>query len=77
MPIICSNIPVFHEVAGENAIFFDRNEKDLQNKILFFEKNKETKKIPESKNIRPLTWDEVSNKVYSMIVKDKNWYSDI
>ena len=77
LPIICSNIPVFHEVAGENAIFFDRNEKDLQNKILFFEKNKETKKIPESKNIKPLTWDEVSNKVYSMIVKDKNWYSDI
>lgn len=77
LPIICSNIPVFHEVAGENAIFFDRNEKDLKNKILFFEKNKETKKIPESKNIKPLTWDEVSNKVYSMIVKDKNWYSDI
>ena len=25
LPIICSNIPVFHEVEGENAIFFDRN----------------------------------------------------
>lgn len=77
LPIICSNIPVFHEVSDENAIFFDRNEKDLENKILFFEENKDTDRVPKSKNIKSLTWDEVSDKVYSMIVKNEHWYANI
>ena len=77
LTIICSDIPVFHEVTDENAIFFDRDKNDLEKKIIFFEKNKGTDEIPESKNIKHLTWDEVSDKVYSMIVKDKNWYANI
>lgn len=77
LTIICSDIPVFHEVTDENAIFFDRDKNDLEEKIIFFEKNKGTDEIPESKNIKHLTWDEVSDKVYSMIVKDKNWYANI
>ena len=77
LPIICSNIPVFHEVSDENAIFFDRNEEGLQEKIMFFEKNIETNVIPESKNIKHLTWSEVADKVYNMIVKDKEWYVNI
>ena len=77
LPIICSNIPVFHEISNENAIFFNRNEEDLENKILFFEENKDTDKVPKSENIKSLTWDEVSDKVYSMIVKNENWYANI
>ncbi len=77
LPIICSDIPIFHEVSNENAIFFKRNEEDLKNKIIFFEENKNTEKIPNSKNIKSLTWNEVSDRVYSMIIEDKNWYVNI
>ena len=77
LPIICSNIPVFHEISNENAIFFNRNEEDLENKIRFFEENRNTDKVPKSKNIKSLTWNEVSDKVYSMIVKNENWYANI
>ena len=78
LPIICSDIPVFHEISYENAIFFNRNSiEDLEGKIEFFEENKGTNKIPKSKNIKSVTWNEVGEKVSSMIVEDKNWYLNL
>ncbi|MBP6281745.1 MAG: glycosyltransferase family 4 protein [Leptotrichiaceae bacterium] len=78
LPIICSDIPVFHEVSNDFAIFFSRDiNDDLENKIFFFEKNKKNPEIiPQSKNIKSNQWQDSADKVYSMIVENEDWYAE-
>lgn len=78
LPILCSDIPVFHEVAGDNALYFDRNNKEsLIQCIEEFLELKEKNNAPDSSDIVGTTWSDVADKVISMLVDDKNWYGSI
>lgn len=80
IPIICSDIEVFHEVAADHATYFSCGDEDsLYAAISLFMKNlKETPEyIPDSSKIRYTTWEDTSLKIYDMICNDKNWYGTI
>lgn len=72
LPILCSDIPVFHEVAGNNANYFDRN--SLENVIKAVEDFEQGDAIMESKGIEKLSWKQTADKVYEMIVNNQMWY---
>jgi len=59
-PVFCSDIPVFHEVAGNSALFFDpKKESQLAEKISLFLNDKKTKKDLIRKglqNIKRFSW---------------------
>ncbi len=58
-PLIIRDIPVFREIAGENAFYFNGFEgKDLANTIEEWLKLYKENKHPKSNNIKYLTWKE-------------------
>lgn len=78
LPIICSDIPVFHEVAQENALYFNRNSvEDIIVAITEFIEKDNKNSVPCSKNIVPLSWNDVAKKVYNMIENSIDWYAVI
>ncbi len=80
VPILCSNIPVFHEVAGSHAIYFNRKEENIDSVIQAVEeffRLREIGKLPDSSCINKVTWEDAAQKVYQMIVEDINWYKII
>ena len=44
VPVICSNIPIFREIAGQGAEFFDLNVNSIIEKLEFLIKNEERRK---------------------------------
>ncbi len=56
LPIICSDIPIFHEVTQEHALFFEVSNADALSKAITFHLN--GGQIPSSKNIKLHTWKE-------------------
>lgn len=78
LPIICSNISVFHEVTEDNALFFDRdNEQSLIEAIEICVMNMKNGEVPSSKRIKGKLWCEVAKRVYGIIVNDVDWYEKI
>lgn len=78
LPIICSDIPVFHEVTEDHALFFNRNnENGLHEVINEFIEKLENETVPSSREIKGQIWRDVANKVYSMIVNEAEWYKQI
>lgn len=72
LPILCSDIAVFHEVAGEHVNYFDRNsQENIIETINMFENGEG---IVEPGCIEQTSWNMVAKKVYEMIVDDENWY---
>ena len=73
LPIIARNIPVFKEVAGDNAFFFEGNKGNdlclaLKKWINDYKLNQHPKP-----NIKFLTWTESANHLKEVIIGD-NWY---
>lgn len=77
LPILCSNIPVFHEVAGNNALYFERNTAGIIKVIEEFQGLLEEEKLPCSSDIETVTWKNAADRVMKMIVEDKEWYKII
>ena len=58
LPLIISDIPIYHEVAGEHAVYFDNSsEEELAEIMLGWEHRKN---IPESRHIKLHTWEETA-----------------
>ncbi len=73
-------VPVFHEVAGSHAIYFNRKEENIDSVIQAVEeffRLREIGKLPDSSCINKVTWEDAAQKVYQMIVEDINWYKII
>jgi len=73
LPIISRDIPVFREVAGENAFFFKGYEpenlaKAIKNWLELYNK----KMHPKSDNIKWFTWQESSQDLFNTIINN-NW----
>lgn len=78
LPIICSDIPVFHEVAGENAIYFCHTSvKELRKVVCSFEGWLKEGKIPESSKIEYCSWTEAACRVANIILANTCWYKEI
>ena len=75
VPIICSELEVFHEVAGDNANYFDRN--DSEALVQAIKKFEDGEGVYESKGIEKISWKSAADRVYSMIINDSEWYSEI
>ncbi|MDR1001444.1 MAG: glycosyltransferase family 4 protein [Clostridiales bacterium] len=77
LPVICSDIPVFHEVAGEHALYFDRTSSDnLMEKIRLFTSNSRSQ-VSGLSNRKTVTWLDSAQSLYNMTVLDKGWYMPI
>ena len=74
LPVLCSDIEVFHEVAGGNVNYFERTTNSLIQKILAFENGQA---VYESAEIRGWSWMQAAEKVYQMIVNGQGWYQVI
>lgn len=69
LPILCSDIPVFREVAGEFALYFDPNNREsLSDCITEFMEAKEQGILLSSKNIPTSTWDEAAERIFEIIM---------
>lgn len=78
LPVICSDIEVFHEVAGEHATYFEQGSViSLNKKIEQFLIRKKSGDIPDSSEIKSVTWEKAADKVYDMICNQCNWYGGI
>ena len=65
LPIICSDIPIFREVAGENATYFKEGDAaDLAVKIKAWV---ESSRRPDSAKIKKYTWRELSERIIDII----------
>ena len=78
LPVICSDIEVFHEVAGDHAIYFEKDSTNsLSEKIEQFLLLKKSGNVPHSAEIKSISWEKAADKVYDMICNQCNWYSRI
>lgn len=78
LPILCSDIPVFHEVTKDNALFFNRDQEvSIQKVVEEFLEKLENDSLPNSKEINGEKWHDVANKVYNMVINDTEWYEQI
>lgn len=73
LPIIARNIPVFKEVAGDNAFYFEGNKgNDLYLALKKWINDYKLNQHPKS-NIKFLTWRESAQHLKEVII-DNNWY---
>lgn len=78
LPVICSDIEVFHEVAGDHAIYFEKDSANsLSEKIEQFLLLRKSGNVPHSAEIKSISWEKAADKVYDMICNQCNWYSRI
>ena len=78
LPVICSDIPVFHEIADVNAIYFCRgNLEELQTIIRNFGALLKNGKIPDSSRIKYCSWSEAACRVANIILANSCWYKEI
>lgn len=74
LPVLCSDLEVFHEVAGEHVNYFQRKIESIVEKINEFE---DGQAVYESNMISGQSWSQAAGQIYTMIVQDKNWYQVI
>ena len=72
-PVLCSDIPVFHEIGGENVLYFRRDPEGLADCIRYFKEHRGTDQIPDSRKISRRTWDDFSVDCYQLMSGDGDW----
>lgn len=74
VPIICSNIPVFREIAGDYATYVDLDSpQSISNEIIKWYALKNTGELPDSSAIPKLDWKESSDCLLDVVFEQK-WY---
>jgi glycosyltransferase involved in cell wall biosynthesis len=78
LPIIARDIPIFREVVGENAFFFNAvNSQELKNSLLEWLELYKFERHPKSSEISLITWKQSSYQLISKLVnkQDQNIFS--
>lgn len=71
LPILCRDLPVFHEVAGEHATYFSGFDADgLARALQDWLSARRLGTVPASGNIRWLTWDESARQLLNVVLHD-------
>lgn len=74
LPVICSDLPVLRELAGENALYFEKgNPGSAANAIRQFLAGNAR---PDPKKIRRLTWDESAQQLIG-VIQGKTWHATL
>ena len=74
VPIICSNIPVFREIAGAYATYVDLDSaQSISHEIIKWYALKNTGEIPDSRAMPKLDWEESSECLLDVVLEE-NWY---
>ncbi len=76
LPVLCSDIPVFHEVAGCNAAYFKRDTDELE-RLICAVMNKDHTIIKDSSKIERTYWQDSARKIANMILGSSGWYKTI
>ena len=70
-PLIIRDIPIFREIAGENALYFSGTEgRNLAEKIEQWIELFEKGRCPESKKISYISWEKCTENVFNFIAQD-------
>jgi glycosyltransferase involved in cell wall biosynthesis len=80
LPIICTDIPVFREIASKHVIYFERGRiESLKKCITDFLVMKENESIPDSSKIPMLTWEQSAENLFAILTDkdEKKWYAKI
>ena len=72
-PVLCSDIPVFHEVGGDHALYFPRTVEGLSRCISFFDDHCGTDRIPDSRKITKRSWDDFAGDCYRLMTGQSSW----
>lgn len=76
LPILCSDIPVFHEVAGDNASYFKLDTDELEQLIQAVQDGGRTV-LKDSTKIKRSSWNDSAKKVANMILGGAGWYKTV
>jgi glycosyltransferase involved in cell wall biosynthesis len=75
LPILARDIPVFREVAGDHACYFEGSSAEaLAERIEGWLAAREAKKLPDSRNMPWLTWEQSAQSLRHVILEG-NWYT--
>lgn len=73
IPILCSDIPVFREIAGAFATYVKLGAaKNVSEEILMWWNLKESGSLPDTRNMPRLTWEESAEQMLKVVI-DENW----
>jgi len=76
LPIIARDIPVFHEVAGDHAFYFNGKEPDdLAKAVHEWLELYQSGRHPKSDDMPWLTWKQSTQQLLDVILQD-NWYTE-
>ena len=72
LPILCSDIPVFHEIAGDHAIYLDRRDPGaVASKIEEMLARKKSGRLPDSRNMPRLSWEQSAEALLDVVLENK------
>jgi glycosyltransferase involved in cell wall biosynthesis len=75
IPILCTDLLVFKEIAGDYATYLDINNKEiLLKQIKNWWENHHAGKLPDTKNMPRLSWKQSAEKLLNLMLKPTSWY---
>ena len=74
--VLCSDIPVFHEVGGDHVLYFKRDERSLTECIQKAE-NSRAEDLPDSRKIPHGTWDDCAKECMTYFSGAMKWPYDL
>ncbi len=75
IPILCSDLPAFREIAGEYATYLDiHNKIDMAEQIKNWWKNHNAGKLPDTNNMPRLSWKQSAETLLNLMLKPTSWY---
>ena len=76
LPIIARDIPVFHEVAGDHAFYFNgKKPDDLARAVRKWLELYQSGRHPKSDDMQWLTWRQSTQQLLDVILRE-NWYTE-
>lgn len=74
LPLILSDIPIFKEIANENALYFEcENSQNLAETIKMYVELKEKEMVPKSDKIKINSWEDSFGEMMKIVYENK-WY---
>jgi glycosyltransferase involved in cell wall biosynthesis len=73
IPIICSDIPVFHEISGDFATYVSNFDTDkLANELKEWWSKKQAQQLPDTRLMPRLSWEQSGKMLFDVVINN-NW----
>lgn len=73
LPVLCSDTPVYRELAGEFAFYFSPNAKSIARCVYEFQSARRKGNLPDVTRFARYTWDDVANRLFTMMEQGQDW----